>query len=100
MIPEDRKLLTELLAWADNPEHEDDPRKERWEEAFRDMLEVGQTLSPLQKKWVARIHDWLCEGVHYENAFSAGKVPIGKALATPIPEVLKKPLPLKPPGRK
>jgi hypothetical protein len=95
---EDARLLRECLAWADEREELDDTQ-ERWCGAFRDMLGRGRPLTPGQKSYARGVHEHLGLGVHYENAFSAGRVPRGEALATPVPAVLLRPLPKRPPGR-
>ena len=98
MNPEDAKLLRACLEWAD--EH-DDEASEQWRGAFRDMLSRGFGLSHKQAAWIKGVAEKLgIADPQYENAWSAGKVPRGEKLATPVPEVLKKPLPLKPPGRR
>jgi hypothetical protein len=93
----DAALLKACIAWADEAGHED--AAERWRRAFEDMLKRDRPLSDAQRKWVVGVHEHLGLGVHYTNDWSAGRVPRGEALATPVPEVLRRPLPKKPPGR-
>jgi hypothetical protein len=99
---EDIRLLRACLTWAD--EHEDD-RSESWRDAFESMLArlLGHPdlfLTETQRTWVHDIHEKLFDEPTYENAWSAGKIAEGAALKTPTPEVLKKPLPMKPPARR
>ena len=95
-------MIDVILAWCDT--HEDEVEARAIPEGpFRDMLSKvseGFPLSEKQVSWVKDTYEKLFDEPAYVNAFSAGTVPLGTALRTPIPEVLKKPLPLKPPRRK
>jgi hypothetical protein len=96
MSPE--KMIDEILAWcADHPDEVE--ARAIPETAFRDMSR-SFSLSEKQVAWVKGIYEKLFDVPTYLNEFSAGRVPLGTKLATPVPEVLKKPLPLKPPGRR
>ena len=99
---EDAKLLRACLAWATKEEEtrDLDENEEKWKTAFSEMLERWKPLTDKQRQWVKNIHERLNLGVHYENLWSAGKVPRGESMATPVPEVLLRPLPKKPPQRK
>jgi hypothetical protein len=92
------QMLIEILAWCDDHPEAAEARKIP-ERQFRDMVAKGRPLSDVQASWVRCIHERLFDVPVYENAFSAGRVPRGEALATPIPEVLKRPLPKRPPVR-
>jgi uncharacterized protein YaeQ len=95
------KLLHKCLAWA--REHEDEAELRLVPvQAFADMaLKAGRglMLTDRQIAWIQSVHEKLDLGIHYTNDFSAGRVPLGKSLATPVPEVLLRPLPKRPPGR-
>ena len=96
---EDLSLLRGCLEWAETNEDE----SESWRDAFNNILAMikhAGGLSSKQRRWVRDVHEKLFDEPHYENAFSAGKVPRGDILKTKTPEVLKKPLPKKPPGRR
>jgi hypothetical protein len=99
--PEDAKLLRDCLEFYSLREQAQqlDDNEERHRDAFQDMIDRWRHLTPTQRSYVRGVHERLNLGVHYENAWSAGKVPRGKALATPVPEVLLRPLPKRPPGR-
>jgi hypothetical protein len=76
-----------------------------WERPFRRMrsdLESNrfEELTDKQRAWVHGVCEKLFDEPTYSNDWSSGKVPRGDALKTPTPEVLKRPLPLKPPGRR
>jgi hypothetical protein len=77
----------------------------RWAPSMQDMWDRytrGRLnhFSDKQKSYIRETHEKVFDEVNYENAWSTGKVPIGEALRTPVPEVLLKPLPMRPPGRK
>jgi hypothetical protein len=92
-------FLEEILTWcADHPSEAE--RRAIPERQFRDMLTRGAPLTAKQISWIQSVHEMIFETPKYENAWSAGTVPRGEALATPTPDVFKQPLPLKPPGRK
>jgi hypothetical protein len=97
---DDMRMLQEIL---DAAQSWDDERVEAMEStlaAFVDMLSRlergGRDLSEKQRAWVSGVHENVTGTPNYENAWSAGKVPRGREVATP--EVLKR-LPLKPPRR-
>jgi len=90
------EMLRKLVNYAD--EAEEDPR---WASAMRDMLASGQTFfSVKQALYICEIYGKVFDEPQYTNDVSAGRVPVGEALRTTIPDVLRKPLPLKPPGRR
>lgn len=95
-------LLCEIVRWCDAHADEVEARGVP-ERAFRDMLsrveESGRELTDPQRAWVRSIYERLFDTPVYDNAWSSGKVPRGASLATAVPDVLKRPLPLKPPGR-
>lgn len=95
---EDVKMLNELLAWVDEGGLDDDDSP--WIAAFRDMRRRDRPLSDKQRAWLRSVHERVLGTPNYENAWGAGKVPRGEALATPVPEVLKAPLPKRPPPRR
>ena len=89
-------MLHEILAWcSSNPDAVE--ARQVPERQFRDMAK-GAYFSDKQASWVKGVYEKLFDVPIYENQWSSGKVPEGKALATPLPDVLKKPLPLRPPG--
>jgi hypothetical protein len=100
------RAIVETLDRADVADEEnegDDTSK--FEAGMRDMLDRHSRgklfrFSPKQEKWIRETYEKVFDEPQYENAFSAGKVPLGEKLRTPVPDVLKKPLPLKPPGRR
>jgi hypothetical protein len=100
LADEDEQILRACLAWADDEERELTEYEEKWRGAFEQMLERNRALTPAQKQWLRRVHEQVTGTPSYENAWSAGRVPRGEALAMPVPEVLRKPLPMKPPGRR
>jgi len=95
------KKLRALLAWANEQEAERDltEDEEHWRKAFQSMLDNWRPLTDRQLTWVESIAEKVLGQVSYENLWSNGKVPRGEQLATPVPEVLLRPLPKKPPGR-
>jgi hypothetical protein len=102
MTPDDAKMLRACVAWATEKEEERDldENEEKWRGAFQNMLDRWRVLTDKQRVYVKNVFEKLFDAPTYENAFSAGKVPLGTALATPVPAVLQKPLPMRPPGRK
>lgn len=93
-------MLRQCISWAE--EHEEQAERVPVE-AFVDIqrkMSAGRELTDKQILWVRGVHEKVFDAPTYENLWSAGKVPRGEKLATPVPEVLKKPLPLKPPPRK
>ena len=90
----DREMLKLVLDFA--REHDGD---EAWREVFVEWWEAYRPLSERQRAWLKGVADKLELQVEYLNEFSAGKVPRGEALATPVPDVLRKEnLPKRPPG--
>ena len=76
----------------------------RWANSMRDMLDRHErgklfAFTAKQKSYIAETYEKLFDEPVYENLVSAGKVPVGE-IKTPVPDVLLKPLPKKPPGRK
>ena len=95
------KMLRECLSWAE--EHEDEAEHRMNLGAFESMRKTVNADRPLSDKqiaWVQSVYEKLFDAPQYENLFSSGKVPLGEKLATPVPEVLLRPLPKKPPGRR
>lgn len=99
LSPEDRDLLKRVLDWARAHEDDLDDNQAKWFEVFTEWWEKYRPLSERQRAWLKGVADRLELEPEYKNDWSAGKVPRGEALATPIPEVLRRPLPMKPPGR-
>lgn len=92
LCPADAVMLRECLALCEDLDEE-----VRFNaRAFDEMLARDRPLSDKQRAWVRAVHEKLCGTPHYENAWSAGKVPRGREV--PTPAVLQK-LPLRPPGR-
>jgi hypothetical protein len=93
-------MLKELVTHADGFEDDALP----WASAMRDMLRRHErnpryVFSEKQEVYVAGIYEKIFDDPQYENAFSAGKVPVGEKLRTVVPDVLRKPLPKRPPGK-
>ena len=98
-------MLRAIVQWCDERPDPDEIEVRRVpERAFRDLYarysKRPDLLSEKQREWIRGVHARLFDTPTYANAWSAGKVPRGEALATKVPEVLKDPLPLKPPGRR
>jgi hypothetical protein len=98
----DAKKIRALLAWAAEQEETRELREdeEHWQKAFKSMLDNWRPLTEPQRSWVEGVAEKVLGEITYENLWSAGKVPRGEHLATPVPEVLLRPLPKKPPGRR
>jgi hypothetical protein len=101
-VQKDMKKLRELVAEFDKLDVTGDENMEKHAKAFRDMLyrmETGrlQTLTDTARNYLKDLHERLVGEPEYENLFSRGLVPKGKAVEKPA--VLQK-LPLKPPGKK
>jgi hypothetical protein len=98
-----RACIAEWYSKRDAAE-DDGVEEPNWYEPFRGML-AGLTsgawdaLTEKQRRWVKGVHERLFDEPQYENLFSSGKVALGGYGKTPTPEVLKKPLPMKPPRR-
>lgn len=99
--PEDAKLLRACIAFYKHRDEVEslDENEAKHLAAFESMYALYRPLSSKQKSYLKGIFERLFDEPLYENAFSAGKIPLGEALKTPVPEVLLKPLPMKPPGR-
>lgn len=98
---EDVDRLRDILRWCDDVEDRDVITHRKVPEvAFRDMLARGFDLTERQRSWVRGVYERVFDEPVAQNLWSSGQVPRGEALATPVPEVLKKPLPMRPPGRK
>jgi hypothetical protein len=109
---DDIARLRRCLVWIDErDEIGDHPDEDRFEldpfnvAAFRSMLEGLESnrweeLTEKQRRWVHGVCEKLFDEPEYHNDFSAGRVPLGSSMKTPTPEVLKRPLPMKPPGRR
>lgn len=98
MSDADAQMLRECIAKAD--EVGDDDAVKFNIGAFREMFKKGRALTERQHNWVRDVYEKLTGQPVYENSWSSGKIPRGEHLATPIPEVLQRPLPLKPPTRR
>jgi hypothetical protein len=96
------EMLRELVDYASSCEDDAEPR---WASSMQDMWDRytrGRLnhFSDKQKSYVRETHEKVFDEPTYENLASSGRLTIGEALRTPVPEVLLKPLPLRPPGRK
>lgn len=102
MTPDDAKLLRACLAWAEEQEKDRDldENEEKWRGAFQDMLDRWRVLTDRQRVYVKGVYEKVIGDPQYLNEFSAGKIPLGTSMATPVPKVLQQPLPMKPPQRK
>jgi hypothetical protein len=97
----DAKLLRLVLDWAQDHEDELDENQEKWRGAFQNMWDKWEPLTERQRSYLKGVGDRLkISDPVYTNDWSAGRIPRGKSLATPVPEVLLRPLPKAPPGRK
>jgi hypothetical protein len=107
-----RRLVKRLAAAAARVDEVDEADKRReWLEKVAKDLETFegmlhrlvrvqmQALSDKQRNWAADVLEKIGGEPVYRNDFSAGKVPLGTALKTAVPDVLKRPLPKRPPGR-
>ena len=99
--PRDAQLIRDCLDTYARREQVQalDDNEEKHRAAFTDMLDRWRPLSAKQREYVRGVRSRILDEPEYENAWSAGKVPHGKTLATPVPEVLLRPLPKRPPGR-
>jgi hypothetical protein len=103
---EDLKLLRACInKWEEKcGEAQDDGVEEpNWYQPFDSMLDTlvsgrYHELTEKQRKWVRGVHEQLFDEPTYENLFSSGKANLSDYGRTPTPEVLKKPLPKRPPG--
>jgi hypothetical protein len=98
------QMLRELVDEAEKVAAEGG-EEPRWASSMQDMWERHMrgrlsSFSDKQKSFIRETHEKVFDEVNYENAWSAGKVPLGESLRTPVPEILQRPLPLRPPGRK
>jgi hypothetical protein len=83
----------------------EDDAPPKWASPMIDMLDRYTKhrlfeFTPKQVAYIHETHEKVFDEPMYLNEFSAGKVPIGEKLRTVVPDVLTKPLPLKPPGRR
>lgn len=93
LAPDDAVMLRECLALVDDIDEE-----VRFNaRAFDEMLRRDRPLSEKQRAWVRAVHEKICGTPHYENAWSAGRVPRGRDV--PTPAVLQN-LPMRPPPRR
>ena len=110
MRDEDLALLQRLVAALRALDVDEDNEVEmatsqkRHLETFEDMADRLRKrrlhiLSDNQRRFARDVLEKTTGEVTYENAWSAGKVPRGRVGRSAVPEVLRKPLPLKPPGR-
>jgi len=96
LVPEDAKLLRDLLEWQEV----NDPDGARVSTApFAQMLEHDRPLTAKQRQWAQRLLASLNGEVVYTNDWSSGKVPRGREVETP-PMLKRENLPLRPPGRR
>lgn len=96
LADDDERMLLALLDASPDPDEE-----VRFDfRAFEGMLSRGKALTDKQRNYLRDVFERIVGTPQYENLWSAGKVPRGESFATPVPEVLLKPLPKKPPGRK
>ena len=94
LSPDDRDLLKKVLDYA--REHDGE---EAWREVFAGWFDAYRPLSERQRMWLKGVADKLELQQDYRNDWSEGRVPRGEALATPVPDVLRKEnLPKRPPG--
>jgi hypothetical protein len=93
------QMLDEILSWCETHHDEEHSVPEDAMRDIRNRYKFKRSLSDKQIAFVRSVYEKLFDAPQYDNAWSAGKVPRGEALATPVPEVLKTPLPLRPPGR-
>ncbi len=95
-----QKMLRECISWAED--HEEQAMRVPVE-AFVDIqrkMSAGRELTEKQILWIRGVHEKIFDSPTYENLWSEGKVPRGEKLATPVPEVLQRPLPKRPPPRR
>lgn len=59
---------------------------------------AGKDLSSNQRRWLHDVFERITGAPQYENLWSSKKAPRGVVGKTELPEVLKRPLPMKPPG--
>lgn len=102
MTHDDAKLLRACIHWASEQEKDRDldENEEKWRDAFQSMLDRWRILTDKQRSYLKGVYERVIGEPQYENAFSAGKVPLGTSMRTPVPEVLLRPLPKKPPPRR
>lgn len=95
--PKHAKLLDECIDWFNEQE---DPNgwSKKWSGAFGQMLARNRPLSELQEQYLHGVAEKI--GIDVEPPLLAKDVPVGERLRTPVPEVLLRPLPMRPPGRK
>lgn len=87
---EDLTLLADVLTYGLR-----DSEREAFEEMQRLVFSTERVqLSKRQREWVRKVREE--HAPSYENAFSAGKVPLGRAIPKLDFEMMPKPL--KPPG--
>jgi len=101
MPPDDKRMLQALIdaipGIIEQSENDEEPK---WAGPVRDMLAKNKALTTKQTEFVHDVFERIVGEPIYKNEWSSGKIPRGEKLATPVPDVLKKPLPLKPPQRR
>jgi hypothetical protein len=95
-------MLHELVDYAETCSDDEEPR---WASSMQDMWDRHtrgklNSFSEKQGRYIRETHEKLFDEPTYENLASSGKLTKGEHLRTPVPDVLKKPLPMRPPGRK
>ena len=90
------KLIEECLDWYEQ-QAEPNGWAKKWREAFTQMRDRDRPLSPLQEQYLLGVAEKI--DVDVDEPLLAKNVPVGEHLRTPIPEVLLRPLPKRPPGR-
>jgi hypothetical protein len=95
MDPDDRYMLTELLATSKKWEEEHDEEETRFRSnVFQSWLDAGKPLSDKQRSWLTDTYERVVGAPRYENLVSSGKVPRGREVTVNVgPKVLR------PPGR-
>lgn len=103
--PKEKSVVQKLKELVDYAHTRDEGEEPRWQNSMEDMLDRHERgrLSAFTKKqlqYITETHDKIFDEPDYQNLVSEGKVIVGEHLRTPVPDVLLKPLPLKPPGRR
>lgn len=97
LTTDDARLLRATIAALRDLGDLDD-NQSRHLAAFEQMLDRYRPLSDNQRQYVRDVAQRL--EVDWEAPLLAKDVPVGEMFRTPVPDVLRKPLPLRPPGRK
>jgi hypothetical protein len=96
--PEDARMLRELLARHDELADEREVLSGVQHKAFTGMLDRCKPLTQAQAQWVHGCYERHFGVPTYENLWSAGKVPTGRPVETPV-SLKRENLPLKPPKK-